>query len=451
MTTVAVAVTTPDGVETVTTTPLTGMSFSAGEATVGTPVTIGVELHDNTNRIVGFGKNGTPVTPDGSDQSVRLDVRKPFVYIAGSGPIATIDSTRDPSDGKYQGKLAASGALAIPIDGTEIAVISGSSLQRVTTSDHQPTGNAIDIRMAMLDAAQVPGKRQVVVAAQSTVVLVDIDAGTLTNLPISGKPDRVTVGGNGIAYVLVGRVPPATGNGTCSGSSTVLAVPLDGSATSTVVSGQAIADIAAAGAGVYGVNPCQGKVSRLDGGDPALSMNLSGASSVAIEGVRIWAVGSSASVTDGASLILASAQLDGSDKQSVTLAPKTEIMTWDGDPDHEFTIDLHADTQVSVDLAVLPGGQTAAMIARMDSNRAPRVDNLGDEVIPMMAATVYDLVLVDTKSGAQRRIRDSCTLTVPNNNQAEFQKWSCGPVPSDETPAGGTSVPTAISALYGGR
>ena len=124
-------------------------------------------------------------------------------------------------------------------------------------------------------------------------------------------------------------------------------------------------------------------------------------------------------------------------------------MTYDGDPQKELAIQMHADTEVVLDLAVLPGAQTVAMIARMDSTRAARGDSFG-EVIPKMTGVIYDLVIADTKTGALRRIRSKCSLTVTSNN-AEFPTWSCGGLPAEETPAGGEMVPAAVSALYGGR
>ncbi len=458
MTTVAVSVTTTAGVENITTTPLDGMSFTAGDVMVGDPVTVGVELHDETDRLVGFGRNLVPITPDHTAQTVKIDVRKPFVYISSTGPVQTIDTTLDVLDAKYQGALATAGTLAIPIDGTEMAVINGSTLQRVTTADHLAMASAIDLKATVLDAASVPGKREVVAATAASLVVVDIDAGTNMTIPLTAKPDRIAIGGDAdsgfVVYVLSGRVAAPLGMAaTCSGTSTVTAVPLAGGAGTPVGGSVPLADIAASGDAVYGANPCAGTVARLDSGTPKLQLSLTGASSVAVEGVRLWAAGSSPSATDGAQIILASEQLDGTDPQTVKLTPKTEIMTFDGDPDGEFAIDLHADTEVALDLTVLPGAQTVALIARMDSTRPPRVtdDFQMTEVIPQMTAVVHDIVLADTKTGAIRRIRSKCQLTVPTNNQAEFPDWSCAGVSAAETPAGGEMIPAAVSALYGGR
>ncbi len=454
MTTVAVSVTTMAGVENVTTTPLEGMSFSAGDVPVGTPVTIGVELHDQTDRLVGFGRNDVPITPDHTAQTVKINVRKPFVYIASAGPIQTIDTTLDVLDNKYQGGLSASGTLAIPIDGTEMAVINGSSLQRVTTSDHKPTGSAIDLRAAVLDAASVPGKRQIVAATATSLVVVDIDAGTTMAIAVTSKPDRIAIGGDAdagfVAYVLSGRVAaPQGAMATCSGSSKVTAVPLGGGAASPVGGSGPLADIAASGDAVYGANPCGGTVGRLDGGSPKLQLSLSGASSIAVEGVRLWAAGSVQGPGGGAQLVVASVALDGNDPQTVKLAAKTEIMTYDMDQQHELSIDMHADTEVALDLAVLPGGSEIAVVARMDTHRAARGDAFG-EVIPAMTAIVYDLVIADTKTGAQRRIREHCDLQVVSMG-ALFPAWSCGMLSAEESPASGQTIPASVSALYGGR
>lgn len=460
MTTVAVGVTTMEGVENITTTPLVGMSFSAGDVMVGEPVLVDARLFDNTGRLVGYGRNDTAVTPDATAQTVRIDVRKPIVYVSSSGPIDTLDTTLDVLDPKYQGALSSSGNLAVPIDGVEMAVIDGSTLSRVTTADHQSTGSPIDLGASALDAAAVPGKRQIVVATQSALVVVDVAAGTKTMLPLTAKPDRIAIGGDAtagfVAYVLSGRVsPPLGASATCSGASMVYSIPLSGEGAATVSSSAPLADIAAAGDAVFGADPCAGQVSRLDGGSPKLQMQLTGASALAVEGVRLWAVGSGPPTTgmtpEGAQLILSSVQLDGKDPQTVKLPPKSEIMTFDGDPDQEFSILLHADTEVGLDLAVLPGAQSVAIVARMDTTRPERDDTLGSEVIPAMQATIYDTVVADTKTGAARRIRNSCKLVLTRQAQAEFPDWSCVHVTGAEVPAGGESIPAAVSALYGGR
>jgi hypothetical protein len=186
---------------------------------------------------------------------------------------------------------------------------------------------------------------------------------------------------------------------------------------------------------------------------PALTMTVSGAGALATEGGRLWAAGSAAPLQgEGARIRIASVRFDGSDPQQVTLPPKAEVMTYDFDDANELSLNIHADTLVPVDLAVLPGAQNVALITRMDSHRLPRVDNFGSKVIPEMDAVVHDIVLANPQSGSiLQRVRAKCVLTLINKFDAEFRDWSCITPTGAEAPLGGESTPGTIGALYGGR
>jgi hypothetical protein len=221
-----------------------------------------------------------------------------------------------------------------------------------------------------------------------------------------------------------------------------------------VVANGQFSDIEAAGEAIFASNPCTGKVTRIDGGAPALSMNVPGAGALAIEGSRLWAAGSAPPTsTQGARIRIASVRLDGSDAQEVLLAPKAEVMTYDFDDAKELSLNIHADTLVPLDMAVLPGAQYVALVTRMDSHRAARFDTVSaTKVIPEMNALVHDIVLADPASGAiSQRIRAKCVLTLIAKTNAEFPDWSCITTTGAETQLGGESTPTAVGALYGGR
>jgi hypothetical protein len=460
MTTVGITEMQADGSEDVATTQLvqdgSGLRFRAGEVAVGAPITLSAELRDATNRLVGFGAATDPVTPSASDAtSVTIQVRKPIVYVASDRPIATIDPTRDALDPLYQHALGPLGIVVVPIDGNEVAIVTATGVQRIATATHMTIGNTIPLSFGMpLDAAPVPGQRRLVVGTTSGLVVVDIDTGTATTIP-AASADRVAVGvdhGSATAYLLTGRVPPAIGaTGTCAGSSTVYWVGIDGGGQPAQVATGQFADIAAQGVAVYGADPCFGTVKRLDSGKPALTLPLPGATAIAVQNRQLWAVGSTPySSTTAASITLASIGVDGTGAQTIQLAPKTEIVTYDGDPQHELSIFLHADTEVPVDLAVLPGADQVALIARMDSHRAAAFDSIG-KVIPEMQATVYDVMLSDPVTGATTRIRASCDLQLIAKSDAEFPNWSCATVSASEAPLGGMYTPSAIDAVYGGR
>ncbi|MDQ3341272.1 MAG: hypothetical protein M4D80_39460 [Myxococcota bacterium] len=460
MATVAVGITQEDGNENVTTTPLDGMRFEAGDVPLDEPIQLRVELRDNTNRLIAFGRVEQTVTPDRSTQKITIPVRKPIIYVSSDRSIVTLDPTLDGFDPKFQGTITGTmGALAFPIDGTDIGVVTGGALQRIATADHKPVGDVMNLQVTgASDAARVPGERRMVFATGGGLVVANIDTNEVRAIAMTPKPDRVAIGGiapNFTVYALVGRVGAPTGTLPCMGASMVLAYSLDNpNDMPMVVANGQFSDIEASADAVYASNPCTGKVLRVDGGAPALSMNVPGAGALAIEGSRLWAAGSAPPTsTQGARVRIASVRLDGSDAQEVLLAPKAEVMTYDFDDAKELSLNIHADTLVPLDLAVLPGAQYIAVITRMDSHRAARFDTFSaSKVIPEMNALVHDIVLADPQSGAiSQRIRAKCFLQLIAKANAEFPDWSCITTSGAETPIGGESVPTTVGALYGGR
>lgn len=463
MATVAVGVTEVDGVENVTTTPLDEMRFAAGDVPLGEPIRLRVELRDNTNRLVAFGVVEDAVVPDRSHQTIEIPVRKPIVYVSSDKPPATIDPTFEGLDPKFQGAItSAGGTLAFPVDGMEIAMITGPMLQRLATADHKPVGAAINLQtMLPVDAVRVPGERRLVVAAESGtgagLVVVDLESGEvrrLATMPAARLAIAGSVESGFTVYALVGRVAPPTGTATCTGSSTVFAFALDGAnETPVMVATGQFSDIAAAGDAVFGANPCTGAVARLDPGMPRLMVTVGGAGALAVEGGRLWIAGSARATTgQGAKIRISSVRLDGTDPQEVTLPPKAEVMTYDFDDANELSLNIHADTLVPIDLAVLPGAQTVAVITQMNSHRLARVDNFGSKVIPEMDAVVHDIVLADPQAGSiLQRIRAKCVLTLINKSNAEFPDWSCITPSGAEMPLGGESTPLVLGAQYGGR
>jgi hypothetical protein len=463
MTTVGITEVQADGTSNVTTTQLvqsgSSMHFSAGDVIADQPITLSAELRDTTNRLVGYGAVTAPVTPSSTDDtSVTLQVRKPIVYVSSdpSMPqaVSTYDPTRDPIiDPKYQGALTPAAVVVAPIDGSEVAVVTASSVQRFATATHMPIGSSIPITFGTpLDAAAVPGQRRLVVGTTSGLAIITIDSGQVTTIN-GARADRVTAAvdsGVATAYLLTGRVTPAIGAmGTCSGSSTVYSVAIDTMGAPVQLATGQLADIAADGKAVFGADPCGGQVRRLDPGG-ALKLPLPGAATVAVESQRLWAAGSSPSTMTGARIVLASIGLDGNTPRQVELSPKSEIVTYDGDPLHELSIFLHADTEIPIDLAVLPTADRVALIARMDGYSVERDDSFGP-VIPAMQATVWDVLLSDPNTGATTRVRALCNLKVINGSQAEFPNWSCADPNEGEAPAGGEYTPGTISAVYGGR
>ena len=458
MATVAVGITQEDGNENVTTTPLDGMRFEAGNVPLDEPISLRVELRDNTNRLVAFGRIEQTITPDRSDQRITIPVRKPIIYISSEKIVGTIDPTFDAVEPRFQGSITGTtGANAFPLDGTDVAVITGTSLQRIATADHKPIGTPIDVQVTgITDAARVPGERRVVIAGMNGLSVVDLDAGTVRMIP-GNAISRVAVGGtveSGFtAYALLGRVAPPTGAAVCPAaqSSMVVAYTIDqASDMPAMIGGGRFSDIAAAGDGVFAADPCAGTVTKL--GAAGVMMPVTGAASLAVEGGRVWVAGSAPPAAgQGARIRIASMRFDGSDPQSTTLPGKAEVMTYDNDTKKELSLNIHADTLVPIDLAVLPGASQVAIVTRMDAHRLARSDAFG-KVIPEMDAIVHDVVLADPQTGAiLQRIRAKCTLQLINKSDALFPDWSCITTAGSESPVNGESTPRAVGALYGGR
>ncbi|MDQ3369288.1 MAG: hypothetical protein M3680_28000 [Myxococcota bacterium] len=462
MATVAVGITSEDGIENVTTTPLDEMRFDAGDVPLGEPIRLRVELRDNTNRLVAFGLVEDAILPDRSEQTITIPVRKPIVYVSSDRPVGTLDPTFDGLDPKFQGTLGSTaGATAFAIDGSELAVISGTSLHRIATADHSAVGSPIELgTIVVSDATRVPGERRLVVAssegAAPGVLVVDLDSGEVRKLTPMATA-RVAIAGSAATgftvYALGGRVAPPVGTASCTGSSMVVAVALDAPAETPapIATGQ-FSDLAASGDAVFGSNPCNGMVTRLDPGLPKVMVTVGGAAALATEGSRLWIAGSAPkTMNQGARIRISSVRLDGTDPQEVTLPPKAEVMTYDFDQASELSLNIHADTLVPLDLAVLPGAQSVALITQMNSHRAARVDNFGSKVIPEMDAVVHDIVIADPQAGSiSQRIRSRCVLTLINRTNAEFPDWSCIMPSGAETPLGGPSIPRTVGALYGG-
>ncbi|MBA3821824.1 MAG: hypothetical protein H0X17_23275, partial [Deltaproteobacteria bacterium] len=188
MATVAVGITSEDGIENVTTTPLDDMRFDAGDVPLGELIRLRVELRDNTNRLVAFGLVEDAILPDRSEQTITIPVRKPIIYMSSDRPVGTLDPTFDGLDPKFQGTLGATaGATAFAVDGSELAVISGTNLQRIATADHTAVGTPIPLgTMVVSDATRVPGERRLVVASSEGsapgVLVVDLESGEVRKL-----------------------------------------------------------------------------------------------------------------------------------------------------------------------------------------------------------------------------------------------------------------------------
>ena len=474
---------------------LSGTSFSAGELPVGRDVQVGIVLRDVSNRIVGVGDAGALVDIEGDrTTTVEIPVRRPFVYAASASGLYSFDPTLDPRDMRFQGMLAGvtDPLLTISVGGDRLAVVSSAQVQVVVTATNNVTGS-ITIPAGTRDAAAVPGSSKLAIAGTGGITIVDLDTGVATTAAV-GPVDRVSVGpstdGTLYAYGLVGRVvapeaPPPIG--TCTGSSSVVAVAID--APSTVAPRSlpsAVSDLTAApdAPGVFVTLPCEGEVARIDGdlvGEVAqLTLatiaSLERASVLTIAGDRIWAAGtrpsvpvcdggactaateiacpatassSLAFVTDGASLIVTSMALDGGDPIVLAAPGRRETIIDVDDTARQHAQVLKALGVTPLDLVALPGGQYVALVTSsrsfISTLSSPTLD-----LLPCLDARTTDWQLFDLASSSiPQRVRTSCEVAVGTSDI--FQTWACEDPPIGEQSRFPDYQPRSIGALFGAR
>ena len=477
--------------------------FTAGDLPVGKDISIDVLLRDVSSRLVGVGEAPQTISITGDTiTQMSIPVRKPFVYAASGSTLFTFDDSLDPRDTKFQGALGglSSPSLAVSVGGELLVVGSGSQLQIVDTSTHMVKGSPITIPGAVHDVAPVPGKHVVAVAHGSGVAIVDVDAGTVQNAT-GPSVDKITVGmgsdGTLQAYGLVGRVrPPAGPFDPCSGSSSMVTVPIDGPPSSVQATPlpASVSDLAAAPntQGLYATEPCAGKVVRLDG-ELGSDVSLERAAVLTVAGDRVWAVGTHAATpvcfdinfnpetcppnatesctsgnystgaigwaNPGAQLVVESIPLAGGSPIEIDLPERRETMLDAGDPRdsaHENARDLHPLYLEPLDLVVLPGGQYISVVT---ASTYYTMEFIGPTsggtavILPCLSAKIGDWLLIDAASTAvAERVRTECDLTYGINDiQGVFQTWECADPPAGEQNTQAPYMPVAVGALFGAR
>jgi hypothetical protein len=455
-----------------TTSVLSGSSFQAGDLPAGEPVAIAVELRDGTGRMVGYGRAPDPIELSVDEATTqRIFVRRPFLYAASPAGMFTFDPTRDSLDPAYQGRLTAAGQLrALPLGGDELAVVRAGAVDVFSTEDHQATGTSISIGTPN-DAAPVPGARTIILGLDSGFAIVDLDGGSV--VPVAGPAvARVTVGltadGRTIVYGLVGRVAPSEIDEPCPTTTSQIA-SFDLAAPEAVTTDDVALGLADIAAGIdapalVGAAPCDGSVVSIDTDGEAGLVELAPlerAALVAMQGTRVWAVG-----TQAAKLQYDGATIDYVDDDAITLVISTDIRG--GSAPLEFALPRRRETMIDmddparehaqvmkpmsalpIDMVVLAGGEFVAVTTRYKFHSSALVSGTLI-VLPVMDATTADVVLIDgaTTTLAQR-VRSECLLVTGNADF--FPNWECGDADEAETPKLGQFEAVALGALYGDR
>jgi hypothetical protein len=502
MTTITVLATSPEIDPIANRTVLTGTSFSAGELPVGEDVQINVLLHDVSNRLVGLGEAPELVDIVGDEQTkLTIPMRRPFIYASSGSALYSFDPTLDPRDMKFQGRLQGltSPDVAVSVGGDLLVVGGASQLQVVDTATHKVTGNTITLPAAINDVAPVPTQKRVVVAHAAGISIVDLATGAVTNAMV-GAVDRVAVGpaadGRMVAYGLVGRVEPEAlppPLGTCTGSSSIVAVFIDDPKTTAPKPlGAAVSAIAASpsaakpsAAAVFATLPCAGQVARIEG-DPTGEVaqltltklsDLKNAAAVAVQADRVWAVGTEPSspvclngactasaslacpettnnrvsyVGGGARIAVQSVPTAGGNATTVVLPERRETMVDLRDSSGQHAQFLHPLSSVPLDLVALPGGQYVSIVMRNNYFIDSTFDGI-QYILPCLKVSSADWILVDMASSSiAQRVRPQCTIT--NMRQgAYFSMWGCDLPPEAERSTQGDYLPISVGALFGAR
>ncbi|MBS1122844.1 MAG: hypothetical protein H6Q90_5072 [Deltaproteobacteria bacterium] len=499
MTTVTVVLTSGEDSPVATTSVLDeNNSFSAGDLGIAQDVRIEVQLRDVSNRLVGLGEAADLVDiAAGEATTVSIPVRRPFVYASSGTALFSFDPTLDPTDSKFQGQLTGVTApqVVVSVGGDRLAIISTSQLSVLATDTNRLVGTPIALPGVTRDAAAVPGTRQVAIAHDKGIAIVDIDTGQVTNAAV-GPVDRVTVGpapdGRLLAYGLVGRVEPKVNPlQTCDGTSSIVTIDVAAPAAVTPKPlPQAVSDLAASpeSTELFATLPCMSKVVKVQGDieGPNLTFMdfapLERAAVLAVAGGRVWAAGTHASlpscsdqlgnevpcqpssptscpptgpsnnsvvyVTEGAHLIVQSIPLAGGTAITLDLPGRRETVFDEDDPAKQHAQVLRAFGTVPLDLVALPGGQYVGLVTT--SNYYIEQLSQGTNIIlPCLDATTSDWLLLDLASSSiAQRVRTSCELTVGPAN--DFPNWKC-----DAPPPGELSlfdyVPVSVGALFGAR
>lgn len=449
-----------------------------GVLTAGREVGLAVELRSATQRLLGYGASPLPVAPDADDDTVvTLQVRRPYVYAAGSETqLDAFDSTLDPGDDGTFGGIAVAAPLASAptADGAELVVIAASGdaaeLRLVSTATHQAQdGAVVPIAGAVSDLA---------VTADGTMALVahDGEAGGLTvvNLEAArrGEAEIETVEVGPVGALAIAEAPDGAARAVALlDRSRAFGCDAELPASSLAVVELApglpvgdpieltmpIADIAADAGGVYLADPCGGAIDRLaidGGGEPAVLFSLEAATAVAVQGGRVWGAGSlPLEGSTGARVVLTSSDTEGTGMTRVSLPPAQErarSTDFEGE-DQRVEVVIEADRLRPFDLVALPGGDLVALLTEGYFHSEEWTDVFGDPVVSEIELTTFEYLLVQASSRAiVHRVRTFCDGTATAG--ATLQNFECG-AGSDQHTLDDPDMyqPVQLSAIYGGR
>jgi hypothetical protein len=421
------------------------------------------ELRSTTaaGRVVGFGRAGAPVdVTDDDPVRVTIPLRRPFVYLAGADALVTVDATREPGEDYVSMMPVGAGVRAVAgtADGTELVVVTTSSVRLVATLTHAALSGEVALPSEPAELAVSADGRWAAVSHRAPpegVSIVDLQA---LRAGAAVAPAFVAIdrpGAIGIAGGVVWVLKNPNDSLFCGGTSSVVSVPLDAPAASPdiALTSRATDLTVDPGSGAAIVNiGCGNEVVAIDapGGAPRSVYAAPGVGAVTVARGRLWMTGH----VEGpdAHLSIIDMNLDGSDPHTLAL-PNTEeravaVALEEAGQDGE--IRLTADLHTAFALSVLPDGahvailEIAAYIGQASGDAGG-----GRPIIPEMQMITYEYQLVQLDTGlAAQRLRLSCEISWEPG--ALLDAFRCARVPGqDEAPVPFTA--TDLSVLYGSR
>jgi hypothetical protein len=441
-----------------------GTQISFGDVAIDAGVHLSLLAFAASGRLIGYGRALAPiaVTSD-AELAVTIPLRRPFAYVSGGPALLACDTTVDPGQ-PFASAIADAAqpvAVAATPDGAAVIAVGAGQLRSISTARHAGSGAApIPLAAGAFAVAVSPDSRWAVVVhrgATSGMSIVDLGkhgAGAPEFVPIDG-PAGVAVSAD-TAYVLTNA------SDDCTAQSTIVPVTLATAAAGANVGlAGAARDVALApdGKTLLVAEPCANAIVAVSGGGATQVkvVQVPSPTDVAVIGSRVWGAGRD--MQNGAHLVVASANVDGSAPAHVDL-PLTQELAKSNDlteAGQVTEVRLDADQVDGYSLSVLPDGQRVSLLVHATYHAAPIVRPVefngvifDETIVPSLSMETYEYQLIDVTTGvATQRLRTSCSIDWAHNT-AVLDDWSCASALGQNT-TDTDFIAGEVTVLYGAR
>lgn len=453
-----------------------GADIEMGRIEASDGLKLAVELRSQNQRLIGYGRSETAVdVSPGDSLTVPIYMRRPLVYVAGDRRLGVLDSTRDPGKADALTSLSATNqprAATISPNGATLLVAQSAGagafhLLGLSTSNHTDVALDVPLIQEPSDLAVASTGRYVLIAhagVSGGVSVVDTESQGIPVFIRLGSVSRVAIApqsqGSDVerGFALVDRSMDCTGGGPSRIAVVDLQSPDD---TGAIVDlGEPIQDIAASrdSPELFAANRCDDAVQQVLFGDDIRTIDIAevpDATTVVALDERIWAVGSlPPNSNEGARLVAVSMERTGADQVRIelpTLQENAKTLDFSGQGD-EAGRSIDADAITALHLAVLPGGDSLAVITHGTFHAPQRgeVEILGIPfpILPEIEMESHEYLFVDIATASVvQRVRSVCELEVKSLD-ALVTDWVCTQSPG-QTVTDEPYIPSGLSALFG--